>query len=293
MSTTTLIEPTPANREVIRSVATGRPDAYMIPLGIVRIRPGFNDARKADPDYPAHIRELADSLKANGWMRHKPLVGVIGADGHAYPSDGHSRYEAAILANSEGAAIENIPFMPEQKGTNEEDRIYGLILNNNGKRLTPLGEALVIKQLVGRGIDEKEIARRLGFAPQKVAARLTLIAAPSAIRDMVSTGELSATTAVKTIKQQGAKAVETLEAGKAAAKAAGKAKVMPKHLDQKPERAITDTTRLEWLACHVAFVEPLEGRFVVQGGTDGETLGEGETMRGAIDAAMSKTNVEG
>lgn len=291
--TTTPIEVSPANRDVIRSVATGRPDAYMIPLALVRVRPGFNDARKADPDYPAHIRELADSMKANGWMRHKPLVGVISSDGFAYPSDGHSRYEAAILANSEGAAIENIPFMPEQKGTNEEDRIYGLILNNNGKRLTPMGEALVIKQLIGRGIDEKEIARRLGFSLAKVGVALTLVAAPTAIRDMVAAGEVSATTAVKTIKQQGSKAVETLEAGKAAAKAAGKTKVMPKHLEPKAVPTITDTTRLEWLACHVAFVEPLEGRFVVQGGTDGETLGEGPSMREAIDAAMSKTTAEG
>ncbi|KUZ66841.1 hypothetical protein WI36_24035 [Burkholderia ubonensis] len=280
------------NREVIRSVATGRPDAYMIPIGIVRIREGFNDARKADPDYPAHVREIADSMKANGWLRHKPLVGVITPEGLAVPSDGHSRYEAALLANSEGAGIEQIPFMPEQKGTNEDDRIFGLILNNNGRRLTPMGEAIVIKQLIGRGIAEKEIARRTGYSITKVQNALTLIAAPTQIRDMVSAGEVSATTAIKTIKEHGAQAVGQLQEAKETAAAAGKTRVTGKHLGEpKPKKPHADTVRLDFLAEHGMRVSKSteNGKFTVWD-WNGNALYTAGELRPAIDATIESTN---
>ncbi|WP_175994515.1 ParB/RepB/Spo0J family partition protein [Burkholderia vietnamiensis] len=280
------------NREVIRSVATGRPDAYMIPLGIVRIREGFNDARKADPDYPAHVREIADSMKANGWLRHKPLVGVITPEGLAVPSDGHSRYEAALLANSEGAGIEQIPFMPEHKGTNEDDRIFGLILNNNGKRLTPMGEAIVIKQLIGRGIAEKEIARRLGYSITTVQKALTLIAAPTPIRDMVLAGEVSATTAIKAIKEHGAQAVGQLQEAKETAAAAGKTRITGKHLGEpKPKKPHVDTVRLDFLIETGARVEKVsdEPQYAVVDKNGTPTFQAGNP-RNAIDAAIEYTN---
>ncbi|HDR9003005.1 TPA: ParB/RepB/Spo0J family partition protein [Burkholderia vietnamiensis] len=280
------------NREVIRSVATGRPDAYMIPLGIVRIREGFNDARKADPDYPAHVREIADSMKANGWLRHKPLVGVITPEGLAVPSDGHSRYEAALLANSEGAGIEQIPFMPEHKGTNEDDRIFGLILNNNGKRLTPMGEAIVIKQLIGRGIAEKEIARRLGYSITTVQKALTLIAAPTPIRDMVLAGEVSATTAIKAIKEHGAQAVGQLQEAKETAAAAGKTRITGKHLGEpKPKKPHVDTVRLDFLIETGARVEKVsdEPQYAVVDKNGNPTFQAGNP-RNAIDAAIEYTN---
>ncbi len=298
MTTITPAELVAGNREVIRSVSTGRQDVYMIPLSIVRVREGFNDARKADPDYPAHIRELADSMKAQGWMRHKPLVGVIAEDGNAYPSDGHSRYEAALLANSEGAGIESIPFMPEQKGTNEEDRIFGLILNNNGKRLTPLGEALVIKQLIGRGVDEKEIERRTGFAPAKISGLLALIAAPKDVREMVATGRVAATTAIEVLRDHGSKAVDVLKAGEATAVAAGKTRVTKKHLsDPKAKKPHPDTARIDWMESQTGVIirewhRPGQGKVFVVCDRNDDSVAEGADIRSAIDNARAATAEE-
>jgi ParB-like chromosome segregation protein Spo0J len=288
------------SREQIREVSTGRGDVYMVPVGSIRVREGFNAVREADPDYPAHIRELADSIKANGFMRHKTLTGLIASDGFVYLSDGHTRYAATLLANEEGAGIESLPFMNEAKGTNDDDRIFGLITNNSGKRLTQYGEALVIKQLIGRGIDEKEIARRLGFAVQKVTNLLELCAAPREVVQMVVSGEVSATTAVKVIKAEGANATAALEAGKAIAKAAGKTKVTAKHLKpaapaKEPVKPALhgDTMRLEFMLDAYAAVrkcaavgEQPEG-FVVED-SQGAQLGWGVTLRGAIDNAISK-----
>lgn len=279
-------------KDVMRSYKTGVADVYMVKLEGVRVRPGFNEARESDPEYKAAVREYADSMKANGFFRHKPLKVSADADGFLYIADGHTRFDAVNLANSEGAGIESIPVINEMRGTTEEDRIFGLILDNSGRKLTPLGEGMVIKQLIGRGIDEKEIARRLGFSTAKVSNLLTLVAAPSPVRAMVSAGEVSATVAIKAVKQQGSNAVAHLQAGVDAAKAAGKTKATDKHLTPKKAPGLhADTIRLEWLAVNSAAVFNVSARmgydcFSVDS-ANGVQLGAGPTMRAAIDQAMS------
>lgn len=268
-------------KDVMRSHKTGVADVYMVRLEAIRIREGFNAARNADPEHEMQVRELADSMKANGFYRHKPLVVFASADGFLYPSDGHSRYEAVLLANSEGAGIESVPVINEMKGMTEDDRIVGLITNNNGKRLTPLGEAMVIKQLFGRGMDEKEIARRLGFKVRKVSDLLALVAAPSTIVSMVAQGEVSATEAVKALKKKDA--VVTLQDGLKKAKAEGKTKVTAQHMKAAP--GVTDTIRLDWLADVSARIDQGNGLFEILDVAD-NSLGKGDTIRKAIDNAM-------
>lgn len=278
-------------KEVMRAHKTGVADVYMVHVAALRVREGFNSAREADPEYPLAVRELADSIKANGFFRHKPIKVAASADGFLYVSDGHTRYDAVHLANSEGAAIESVPVINEMRGTSEEDRIFGLILDNTGRKLTPLGEGMVIKQLIGRGIDEKEIARRLGFSITKVANALALVAAPAPIRAMVAAGEVSATTAVKTMKSEGVNAVATLEKAKETAKAAGKTKVTEKHLKPKEPQAVSDSDRLNWIISRQGIAARewyREGqvRFWQLTGVDDEVITEGPTLREAIDAAM-------
>ncbi|WP_416052802.1 ParB/RepB/Spo0J family partition protein [Cupriavidus basilensis] len=294
-----LAELTPGNvKDVMRSYKTGVADVYMVKLEGVRVRPGFNAAREADPEYKAAVREYADSMKANGFFRHKPLKVAADADGFLYVSDGHTRYDAVHLANSEGAGIESIPVMNEMRGTTEEDRIFGLILDNSGRKLTPMGEGLVIKQLLGRGISEKEIARRLGFKAAKISGLLTLVAAPTQVRDMVAAGEVSATTAIKAMKAEGSGAVAHLTEGVATAKAAGKTKATPKHLKPKaaPKASHEDTVRLEWMCDNRASVrewhrEGQEQFFAIHNDAD-DQIAEGPTMRAAIDNAMAKAVIE-
>ncbi|CAB3779268.1 hypothetical protein LMG28688_00785 [Paraburkholderia caffeinitolerans] len=304
-----LQEIVPGNvKEVMRAHKTGVADVYMVKLEALRKRPGFNAAREVDPDYPLAVRELADSMKANGFFRHKPIKVAAASDGLLYIDDGHTRFDAANLANSEGAGIESVPVINEMRGTTEEDRIFGLILDNNGRKLTPLGEAMVIKQLLGRGIGEKEIARRLGYSITKIMNALTLVAAPAAIRDMVAAGEVSATTAVKTIKAEGANATGALEAAKTAAKAAGKEKVTSKHLKPStaPAKTLTassgtgegidarhpDTIRLEAFTANSWYVGEYGGTFIVANNA-GDDVAKGSTMREAIDNAIAAHQASG
>lgn len=301
---------TVGSREVIRALATGRGDIYMVPLDKIKIREGFNDVREVDPEYPEHLAMLAASMKAEGYKQDKPVVGFPSSDGFMYLTDGHSRYRAALLANLQGANIEAIPFKVEAKGTNDEDRIFGLITNNNGRNLTPMGEALVVKQLLSRGVSEKEISRRLpGFTSTKIDRLLTLLSADAPIREMVQSGQVSATLAINVVKSEGANATAILKEGAEVAASKGKAKVTEKNLNlvSKPKKAPVDASeksakaegrydinfaRLQWLAYNGYRIQTLwdgderESFNVLN--VEGVKVSEGKTFEKAIDVAMEK-----
>lgn len=295
------MELVPGNvKEIVKPFRQGTADVYMVSLDAIRVRPEFNEAREADPEYPAAVREIADSIHANGYFRHKPLKVAAAADGYLYISDGHTRWDGVQLANSEGAGIEAVPVINEVRGTTEEDRIFGLILDNSGRRLTPLGEAMVIKRLIGRGVDEKEIARRLTRNVASIRNALTLVAAPTPIKEMVTSGAVSATSAVKVMKEQGMNAVAHLQAAKETATAAGKAKVTPKILNavsgQKQTARSNDADMLDWLAAqsnvtiskmHVAGDQPVF-RVDVFDVIEKPVSGEGADLRAAIVNARGR-----
>lgn len=296
------MELVPGNvKEIVKPFRQGTADVYMVSLDAIRVRPEFNEAREADPEYPAAVREVADSIHANGYFRHKPLKVAAAADGYLYISDGHTRWDGVQLANSEGAGIEAVPVINEVRGTTEEDRIFGLILDNSGRRLTPLGEAMVIKRLIGRGIDEKEIARRLTRNIATIRKALTLVAAPKPIKEMVTSGAVSATSAVKVMKEQGANAVAHLQAAKEVATAAGKTKVTPKALKavggQKQTARSNDTEMLDWIQAqgsvsigkmHVQGEPPVFRVSVLDLLLENPVAGEGADLRAAIVNARER-----
>lgn len=287
------------NRDQIREVSTGRFDGYMVSVDKIRVRDGFNDPRAADPDYPAHLRAIADSIKANGFQRHKALVGQVANDGFFYLSDGHTRFAGVLMANTEGSGIESLPVINEMKGTNDEDRLFGLITNNNGKPLTMMGEGIVIAELMRRGIPEKEIARRLTLDPAAIANRLTLISAPLPVRQMVNAGEVSATTAIKAVRMHKGDATEKLAIGVAAAKQAGKSKATAKHMpasepkakSKQVEEPFADTLRMDFLISKSAYLSRIDGKYRVE--IDSKYLSDPhDDPRAALDDAMNTNSLE-
>ncbi len=299
-----------AGRDAIRALATGRGDVYSVPLDKIKFREGFNDVREVDPEYPEHIELLSDSMVAEGFKQDKYVVGFASDDGFCYVTDGHTRIRAARRANEKGASIEAIPFKVEAKGTNDEDRIFGLVTNNNGRNLTPMGEALVVKQLIGRGVSEKEISRRLpGFTSTKIDRLLTLLSADIEVRDMVQSGQVSATLAINVVKSEGINAAEVLKEGAVVAAANGKTKVTERSLNltSKPKKEKVDTSekvakaegrydinfaRLQWLAYAGARIltywDGAERESFAVLNSDGKNLGEAKTFEKAIDIAMER-----
>lgn len=211
--------------------ATSR-DLWYVPPAEINQLDDFN-VRVKNEDYSASVRMLADSIKANGFYAHKPIACMVikrnGSDVLAI-IDGHTRYDAAMLAISEGAQIDKLPVVTTQSGTSLEDAIAGLVTNNNGKPLAPMALGIVCKRLVSFGWTNSKVAQKLAMTPAYVGQLLQLVSADKAIRDLVNEDKISATLAVQTINQEGEKAKEVLQEAVKTAEKAGKTRATSKHV---------------------------------------------------------------
>lgn len=252
-------------------------DLYMVPVAELTIMSEFN-TRTKNAEYDAKVREIADSIKANGFYSHKPFaVIVVKVDGKDTIAvyDGHTRYDGLQLAISEGAAVERAPVVAAPAGTTLEDITVGLVTNNSGRQLDPMGIATVVKRLIGYGLEVSEIAKRIGFTPAYVGGLLSLVGAPKPIRDMVTAGTVSASLAVSTLRDEGEKAVAVLEKGLETAKAAGKTKVTKKSIvPTVPAKFSNDPIvvrlGLEWIKSNAGDYKSYEMLSVITGMTTEE-----------------------
>lgn len=244
-------------KEAMRDAGASSRDLYQVPIGELHIIEGFN-VRTNGTEYREHIEGLAKSITENGFYQHKPLAGYVAViDGKQTVciTDGHCRFQAAQEAIKQGAEIKSLPVVVSPKGTTMEDLTVALVTSNSGKPLTPYETGLVCKRLISFGWEEKEIAKRLGVAAQRVGDLLTLVAAPKSVRSLVMAGTVSASQAIDTIKKHGDKAPEKLAAGAEKAAASGKRKATRKHIDEKPTYQAVVRAFLEW---EKVSIEPID-----------------------------------
>jgi len=193
------------------------------------VLPGFN-VRVRDAGYEAHIRGLADSMKADGFAIDKPISCFVRkqADGEDAICivGGHSRHEAALLAISEGASFDTIPVVFVSKAMSVADMTIDLVRGNNGRQLTTYETAIVVKRLSNMDFTDAEIGRKLGFTSTHIASMILLASAPHPLAKLVIAGEVSASTAIETIRKHGpAKALEMLKTAVAGAQKEGKTRI--------------------------------------------------------------------
>lgn len=207
-------------------------DLWKVPVGNLKVMPGFN-VRIRDAEHAAYIRELAESIKANGFLPHSVLAGYVANEGGSnvvYVTDGHCRLEAVELANAEGSQIEDLPIVISAKGTSKEDLTACLITKNSGKKLTTFERAIVVKRLTDYGWDRAKIAARTRVSTQEADnLLLLLLSAPSEVREMVASGEVAAGVAVAEMRRKGDGAVASLNQMKQVAKAKGHGQVTARH----------------------------------------------------------------
>lgn len=219
-------------KSAMREAAAQSRELWQVPLEFIRIIPEFN-VRIRDERYHAHLRTITDSIKTEGFYQHKPLEGYVSNEGGnniIYLTGGHTRFEATKIANAEGCEIHTLPIVISPPGTSQEDLIVALVKGNEGKPLTPFETAIVCKRLVNFGWSTATVAKRLGLTSVYVDGLLLLVGAPIAIRDMVQSGQLAATTAIQTLRTEGGDAVNALAAGAQRAKESGASRVTAKHL---------------------------------------------------------------
>lgn len=200
-------------------------DLWRVAPSAIKVRPGYNP-RIRTPQLIAHIREVADSIKLNGFFDDKPLGVSIAVEGDQqviYLEDGHTRHEAALIAISEGAPVETVPVVAMPRSFSEVDRLVHMVRsNNNTQPFNPLEMGVIVQRLAKFGLDEAEIAGKLGVTATRIRQLETLMGSGQAIRDLVKDGEISATLAIETVQEHGNEAEGLLKDAVTVSKQAGK-----------------------------------------------------------------------
>lgn len=214
-------------------------DLWQVPPECIRLMDGFN-IRIKNSDYHTHIRQLADSIKLDGFFADKPLGAYVANENGEeviYLHDGHCRLEAVKIAIQEGADIQNVPLVVSPPGTSLEDLTVSLVRSNSGKPLSPYEAAVVCKRLSRYGWSASDIAKRIGFSANYVAKLLALAGAPLHLREMVVDGVVSADVAIQMLSQHGSNAVPLLAEAKNQAEVSGDTKVTKKHIHGENRKA--------------------------------------------------------
>lgn len=238
-------------------------DLWKVKPGDINVLPDYN-ARLPGPNRTAHVRWLADQIKTYGFYADKPLAGFVAQEGGKqviYLQDGHCRLEAAIIAISEGAPLETLPMVMKDRSSSMVDLTVALLNSNEGKAFTVLEKALIAKRFKNFGLEDKQVAEKMGCTSAYVGQLLTLAGAPRKIRDLLQAGDISATNAIETIRKHGDKAGEALETAVVAAKSAGKSKATAK--DDKASRRVAREKKLA-AALFKAVRELLDNKAVVK-----------------------------
>ena len=223
-------------KAAMKDAGASSADLWKVDPRKLQVIEGFN-GRIRTPDYLEHLAHIKASIAANGFYPDKPLAGYVAqVDGEnvIYVTEGHTRYTAVMELLNEGVEIAAVPVVIKPKGTTIEDLTVALVTSNDGRPFTTYETALMVKRLVGFGMDEGEIAKRLNFKTGKpyVESLLLLAGAPKSIREMLIRDEITATTAIQELKKNATQAPARLEKAVEKAKAMGKSKATPKHLDK-------------------------------------------------------------
>lgn len=223
----------------LSSLSEGRSDLLKIDPRKLTVKQGWNTRDMADPANIEHVDTLAKSISEIGVK--VPLI-CYWEDGKAYVSSGHCRLAGALRAiEVYKADVKTVPVIIDDRYSNDADRIFGQIIHNEGKPFTQLEKAKVYKKLLDLGWEQGDIAKKEGVSQGRVSQILDLLRMPEPVKAMVVAGVVSPSLAAQVVAAAPTPtAAETaLKAGLEAAKAEGKDKIKPAHLEgttaaQKP-----------------------------------------------------------
>lgn len=177
------------------------------------------------------IEALAKSIVENGVKMPLRAYKKTGEEKLTL-TDGHRRFKAIQLAYSWGHTDIEIPVIKEGRIPSDEDRVVGMFVYNDGKRLSPLEEAEGYDRLLKYGWSPSRIAGRVGRSITHVTDVLRLCSISSKLKQLIIDGKVSASAVIDKLKKQSADTVQG-HVEKAIEDNGGK-KVTAKHLPPGP-----------------------------------------------------------
>jgi ParB/RepB/Spo0J family partition protein len=198
------------------------------------VQPGFN-VRKPGPALDAHLEDLTASISENGVQN---ALTVRLQSNQVFLVDGHCRLAATMRAIENGVPIETVPCVPEGSYASEADRTLTLITRNSGKPLEALEKAEVFQRLLGFGWDEEQIAKKAGVTVRQVQNILTLLTAPTEVKEMIVAGKVAATTVIGALRgsEDTEEAAQAIVEAVEAAEASGRKRATARDLNPQQRR---------------------------------------------------------
>lgn len=271
-----------------------RADLPKIRLDQIHAEPGFNPA-ETDDDYARRVEGIVNHLREGGTV---PPIEVRPRDeGGMWIVDGHARIDAYRRAQLAGVPLQDpkdgyVYVLATIFQGSDADRTLRLITSAEGRTLSPLQQSEVMKRLRGYGWSPSEIARKTGRSAEYISQLLALGDADSSIKDLVTSGQVSALVAAKAVRKHKGQAQAVLEGQLETARAKGKSKVTAT-VAAAPVTAsaptqtpgFTDTQRLDFMIKATATVLKVDGGYAVRMPGDDERE-RFDTGRQALDAFM-------
>ncbi len=175
----------------------GKRDFYPFDPRLLKIDARYNIRELDAPDEREALDELKEQIRESG-VRVPLEVRLAGED--VLIVAGHRRHKVVMELIRDGVEIETVPIIHEPKWASDAERDLSLITSNSGKPLSPMQKAEVVRRLLAHGWDEKKIAAKIGVTDNTVRRFIEMLALPEAVKEQVKQGDVSATLAVKTVK---------------------------------------------------------------------------------------------
>lgn len=193
-------------KDAMKAISANTRPVYMVPIEHLQVAPGFNVRVTDSVEYRGGLEALKRSIIQEGFYSTKPLAGFVAKakDGEnvVYVTDGHRRLEAAKMAAAEGKdGLDKLPVILKPASASSVDLAVALHLENSGQELSMLEKAVLVKRMLNAGMSEAEVAERLDMTVRYIGDLMVLIAAPKAVRNLVSEGKIAGTLAVRQLRQ--------------------------------------------------------------------------------------------
>ena len=196
--------------KTIRDIAEGRSDEYRVNPFDIEVEDGFNVRDFDSETVAAHIDSLAQSIAQIGVQR---ALKVRNKGGVLLLKDGECRLRATIRAiEVYGAEIKTVPVKVADRSESDADATLGILVENSGLEVTPMGKAEVVKRLKAFGWSEVDIASKAGLSKARVGQLLDLIGLGEGIKALIRNETVSPTLALEIARQHNFDDVATLKA---------------------------------------------------------------------------------
>lgn len=214
-------------RTLLAEKTLKRADALKVRLADIHEEPGSN-LRAEGEDLDASIAAIAAHIAEGGML--PPLEVRPRADGGVWLVDGHRRTRAYRQAVEAGTPLQDpkdgeVWLSVVMFEGSDADRVARVITSAEGRALSPIEVAEGYRRLRAFGWSNERIAKKVSKTGSHVAQLLMLANSNSDVQAKVRQGTVSASTAIKAVRQHGEKAGAFLDGELTKAKASGKAKV--------------------------------------------------------------------